>query len=93
LRRTDAGGWRPIYEIKPRWVKNNHDPESIVGSVIVSAQRAESTKDQSTMMPPSSWPWLSPMMLSLDTCLDDIRKQEIPLGENELILSIQRIGL
>lgn len=30
LQRTDASGWRLIYEIKPRWVKNNRDPEDIV---------------------------------------------------------------
>lgn len=28
LKRVDPGGWRLIYQIKQRWVKNNRDPEN-----------------------------------------------------------------
>ena len=27
LQRVDSGGWRLIYQVKQRWVKNNRDPE------------------------------------------------------------------
>jgi hypothetical protein len=29
LQRVDTGGWRLIYQVKQRWVKNNRDPKNI----------------------------------------------------------------
>jgi hypothetical protein len=30
LQRSETGRWRLIYQLKQRWVKNNHDPENIL---------------------------------------------------------------
>lgn len=29
LQRVDNGGWRLIYQVKQRWIKNNRDPKNI----------------------------------------------------------------
>ena len=34
LQRITTDGWRLIYNIKQRWVKNNRDPENVVFSAV-----------------------------------------------------------
>lgn len=60
LQRVPGGGWRAIYNISQRWVKNNRDPENVVFNT------AGSTKSSFTTMLRSSWSWPSPMVPSLD---------------------------
>ncbi|KAL2440885.1 hypothetical protein ABEF95_008226 [Exophiala dermatitidis] len=89
LQRTDTGRWRLIYEIKQRWVKNNRDPENICFGAAGKEHERFIYNDAAYLLAMA----IADGALFGFKSLDDLQKQEIPPGENELILRYNESAL
>lgn len=81
LQRVPGGGWRVIYNISQRWVKNNRDLDNIVFNTAGREHDKFIYNDAAFLL----------IMVIADGALfgyetlDDLQMREIPLGENELL--------
>ena len=89
LQRVPRGGWRLIYYIKQRWVKNNRDPENIVFGAAGKEHEKFVYNDAAFLLATA----VADGALFGYKMLDDVRKQEIPAGEDELILRYKESAL
>ncbi|EXJ82199.1 hypothetical protein A1O3_06012 [Capronia epimyces CBS 606.96] len=89
IQRVTGRRWRLIYRLDQRWVKNNRDPENIVFSAAV--------KDHSRLFYNNAG-----FLLDLAIAdgahfryetLEDVRSQEIPAGQDELVLQFMDTAL
>ena len=89
LQRVPQGGWRLIYNIKQRWVKNNRDPENVVFGAAGKEHEKFVYNDAAFLL---AMAIADGALFGYET-LDDVRRQEIPAGENELILRVKESAL
>jgi Protein of unknown function (DUF3435) len=89
LQRVAAGGWRLIYNIKQRWVKNNRDPENIVFGAGGKEHDKFIYNDAAFIL---AMAIADGALFGFDS-LNDVRRQQIPPGENELILRFKESAL
>ena len=83
LQRTTNARWRCIYKLDQRWVKNNRNPENVFFWV----RRCENTASSSSTICRSSSPmaFADKALFGFDT-LADLQEQQIPEGQDELML-------
>jgi hypothetical protein len=89
LQRAAQGGWKLIYNIKQRWVKNNRDPENVVFGTAGKEHDKFIYNDAAFLL---SMAIADGALFGYET-LDDVQRQEIPAGENELILRFKKSAL
>jgi hypothetical protein len=82
LQRVPGGGWRAIYNISQRWVKNNRDPENVVFNTAGREHEKFIYNDAAFLLVMAI---ADGALFGYET-LDDLQMQEIPEGENELPL-------
>ena len=82
LQRVPEGGWRPIYNVKQRWVKNNRDPESIVFGSAGRGHEKFIYNDAAFLL---AMAVTDGAIFGFES-LDDLQMQEIPVGEEQLVL-------
>ena len=82
LQRTSTGRWRLIYKIDQRWVKNNRDPENIVFGTAGHEHDRFIYDDSAFLL---TMAMADKALFGYETSAD-LQEQEIPLGENELVL-------
>jgi hypothetical protein len=89
LQRAARGGWKLIYNIKQRWVKNNRDPENIMFGTASKEHTKFIYNDAAFLL---SMAVADRTLFGYET-LNYVRRQEIPAGENELILRFKKSAL
>lgn len=89
LQRVPGGGWRAIYNISQRWVKNNRDPENVVFNTAGREHEKFIYNDAAFLLVMAI---ADGALFGYET-LDDLQKQEIPVGENELPLRFKESAL
>ena len=82
LQRTPVGRWKLIYRIDQRWVKNNRDPENIVFGTAAREHDQFIYNDSAFLLTVA----LADGALFGFRRLADLQEQEIPVGDNELVL-------
>ena len=89
LQRAHEDGWRLIYNIKQRWMKNNRDPENIVFGSAGKEHDKFIYNDAVFLLAVAI---ADGALFGYET-LDDLRRREIPSGENKLILKYKDSAL
>lgn len=89
LQRTSTGRWRLIYKIDQRWVKNNRDPENIVFGT-AGREHDRFIYDDSAFL--LTMAMADKALFGYET-FADLQEQEIPPGENELVLRFKEAML
>jgi uncharacterized protein DUF3435 len=89
LQRVPGGGWRAIYNISQRWVKNNRDPENVVFNTAGREHEKFIYNDAAFLLVMAI---ADGALFGYET-LDDLQMQEIPEGENELPLRFKESAL
>jgi Protein of unknown function (DUF3435) len=89
LQRVPGGGWRAIYNISQRWVKNNRDPKSVVFNSAGREHVKFIYNDAAFLLVIA----IADSALFGYETLNGLRKQEIPVGENELPLRFKESAL
>ncbi|MCJ1474750.1 hypothetical protein MMC13_003410 [Lambiella insularis] len=100
LQRVRGEEWRLIYRIDQRWVKNNRDPDNIVKANDAddagTSFRAAAKEHKCLFYNDAGFLLAIAIadgaLFGYDT-LDDIRRQQIPSGENELLLRFKDSSL
>ena len=82
LQRTPVGRWKLIYKINQRWVKNNRDPDHIVFGT-AGREHEQLIYDDSAFLLTMA---LADGALFEFRTLADLQEQEIPAGDNEVVL-------
>lgn len=82
LQRVQGGGWRFIFRLDQRWVKNNRDPENIVFGTALHEQEQLMFDDASFFL---ALAFFDQAIFGYQT-LNDLRQQRMPEGQNELTL-------
>jgi Protein of unknown function (DUF3435) len=89
LQRISTDGWRLIYNIKQRWVKNNRDPKNIVCGAIGKEHDKFVYIDAAFLL---AMAIADGAFLGFES-LNDLQRQQIPSGEKELILRFKDSAL
>ncbi|KAI4140001.1 MAG: hypothetical protein LQ341_003997 [Variospora aurantia] len=84
LHSTPVGRWRLIYKIDQRWVKNNRDPENIVLG-IAGREHERFIYDMGFLL---IMVMADQALFGYDTFADS-QEQEIPAGQDELVLPLR----
>ncbi|KAJ4507488.1 hypothetical protein HRR83_004066 [Exophiala dermatitidis] len=82
LQRVSGRSWRLIYKVDQRWVKNNRDPENIVFGAAAKDHERLFYNDAGFLLAMA----IADNALFGYESLEDVRAQEIPSGEDELVL-------
>ena len=82
LQRTPVGRWRLIYRIDQRWVKNNRDPENIVFGTAGREHEQFIYDDTGLLL---TMAMADRALFGYET-FADLQEQEIPAGQDELVL-------
>ena len=85
LQSTSASRWRLIYKIDQRWVKNNRDPENIVFGTAGREHDLFIYDDSAFLL---TIAMADGALFGYDT-FADLQEQEIPAGENEMVLRFE----
>ena len=89
LQRVPGGGWRAIYNLSQIWVKNNRDPENVVFNTAGREHEKFIYNDAAFLLVMAI---ADGALFGFET-LDNLQKQEIPVGENELPLRFEESAL
>lgn len=82
LQRTAGAAWKFIYKIDQRWVKGNRDPENIVFGTVLQEHDKLIFDDVPFLL---SMAFADKALFGFDT-LADLLEQQIPAGQDELVL-------
>jgi hypothetical protein len=82
LKRIPSGGWKVIYRIDQRWVKNNRDPENTVYGASTSQHGKLLYDDTQYLL---ALALADHAIFGIDS-FDDLWQLQIPPGEDHLIL-------
>ena len=82
LQRTTGAAWKCIYKLDQRWVKNNRDPENIVFGTVLHEHDKFVYDDVSFLLVMA---FADKALFGFAT-LAELQQQQIPRGQNELVL-------
>ena len=89
LQRVPTGPWRLIFKIDQRWVKGNRDPENVVFGAVGIEHEKFMYDDAASLL---TFAILDQVLYGYDS-LQDLQRQRIPDGDNEMVLQIHESAL